>query len=78
MSQASAPLRNKRFVRWQGRTMKQLSTALALMSGVALGGLGLTLSLAREEAFRPAGRDAAVFLLGMVGFFVASGAASPP
>ena len=74
MSENSGSTTNKRFIRWQGRTIKQLSTALALISGLAVGGLGLTLSLVREEDFQPAGRDAAIFLVGVVAFLIASAA----
>jgi len=63
-----------RFIRWQGRTIRQLSTALALLCGLSVGGLGLTLSLARAPDFRPTGRDAAMFLLGAAAFFIASAA----
>lgn len=65
---------DRRFVRWQGRTIKQLSTALALFSGLAVGGLGLTLTLAREPNFKPIGFDAATFLVGVAAFFVAAAA----
>lgn len=44
--------------------------ALALISALAAGGLSLTLSLVRDKDFQPAGRDAAVFLVGVAGFFV--------
>lgn len=64
--------RSERFVRWQGHTMAQMSVVLALLGGIALGGLGLCFSLLQEDSFKPAGSYATVFLLALLALFVAA------
>lgn len=63
---------NERFVRWQGQTISQLSTALALFSGLSVGGLGFLLSLLRDASFKPTGILAVLFLLAFLSLLVAS------
>ena len=63
---------NDRFVRWQTHTLSQLSTALALISGLSVGGLGLCLALLREKDFNPTGRYAIVFLVVLACFLISS------
>lgn len=65
-------LTNERFVRWQGHTMAQLSSALSLLSGLSVAGLGFLFSLLREKDFLPAGGYALLFLIALAAFFVAS------
>jgi hypothetical protein len=60
-----------RFIRWPRQTLSQLSTALALISGLSLGGLALSLSLLQDRDFNPSGGYAVVFLGVIVCFFVA-------
>jgi hypothetical protein len=52
--------------------MAQLSTALALLSGLAIAGLGFLFSLLREKDFISTGQYAMFFLIALAGFFVAS------
>lgn len=61
-----------RFVRWQGYTMAQLSTALSLLSGLSVAGLAFLFSLLREKDFLPAGFYAVLLLIALTAFFVAS------
>lgn len=63
---------NERYVRWQGHTMGQLSTALSLLSGLSVAGLGFLFSLLREKNFLPTGCYALLFLIALAGFLVAS------
>lgn len=63
---------NERFVRWQSQTMAQLSTALSLLSGLAVAGLGFLFSLLREQGFAPTGYYALFYLATLAAFFVAS------
>ncbi|ENC9782875.1 hypothetical protein L4Z64_000942 [Pseudomonas aeruginosa] len=63
---------NERFVRWQGQTISQLSTALALFSGLSVGGLGFLFSLLRDASFKPTGILALLFLLAILSLLVAS------
>lgn len=63
---------NERFVRWQGNTMAQFATALSLLSGLSIAGLGFLFSLLREKTFSPSGCYAALFLLALGTFFIAS------
>lgn len=65
-------LGNERFVRWQGQTISQLSTALALFSGLSVGGLGFLFSLLRDASFKPTGILALLFLLAILSLLVAS------
>jgi hypothetical protein len=65
---------DERFIRWQGNTLAQFSTALSLLSGLALAGLGFLFSLLRDPKFAPTGCYAALFLLALAGFFVAAAA----
>ena len=62
---------NERFIRWQGNTISQLSTALSLLSGLAVAGLGFLFSLLGEVGFAPTGCYALLFLVALVAFFVA-------
>jgi hypothetical protein len=52
--------------------MAQLSTALSVLSGLSLAGLGFLFSLLREASFKPTGCVAIVYLLAVAAFFVAS------
>jgi hypothetical protein len=61
-----------RFVRWQNNAMAQLSTALALLVGLSVGGLGFLFALVRDQYFVARGFYALLFLLALVAFFVAS------
>ncbi|UCR83774.1 hypothetical protein [Pseudomonas chlororaphis] len=63
---------NERFVRWQGQTISQLSTALALFSGLSVAGLGFLFSLLRDASFKPTGVLALLFLLAVLSLLVAS------
>lgn len=63
--------RSKRFIRWQGHTMAQMSVVLALLSGLSLGGLGLCFSLLQQPSFKPSGGYAAIFLLTLLALLVA-------
>ncbi len=63
---------NERFVRWQGHTMAQLSTALSLLSGLSVASLGFLFSLSRERSFLPTGCYALLFLVALGAFFIAS------
>jgi hypothetical protein len=65
---------NERFVRWQGQTMAQLSTTLTLILGLSVGGLGLSLSLLRQDDFNPTGVYAVLFLVTLATLFLASAA----
>ena len=69
-----ADVSNERFVRWQGNTMAQLSTALSLLSGLSVAGLGFLFSLLREKDFLPTACYALLFLIALGAFFVASAA----
>lgn len=59
-------LNNERFVRWQGQTMAQLSTALSLLSGLSVAGLGFLFSLLREKDFLPTGFFALLLLCSLL------------
>lgn len=61
---------NQRFVRWQGQAMSQLSVVLALLSGLALGGLALSFTLLQQSSFQPKGWYAACFLGALLSLFV--------
>lgn len=63
---------NERFVRWQSRTMEQLSSALSLLSGLSVAGLGFLFSMLREQDFLPTGFYAMLFIFAILAFFVAS------
>jgi hypothetical protein len=65
---------NERFVRWQGNALAQFSAAVALLSGLAVAGLGFLFSLLRDRTFAPAGCYAALFVLAVACFFVAAAA----
>jgi hypothetical protein len=55
-----------RFVRWQGQTITQLTTALTLFVGFSVGELAFALSYLKESSFQPAGGYAAFFLAAML------------
>lgn len=59
-------------MRWQGQTIKQLSTAFTVVSGLSLGGLGLCLSLLQKDTFSPKGCYAISFLVAIGCFILAS------
>ncbi|WP_339511908.1 hypothetical protein [Pseudomonas sp. RL_15y_Pfl2_60] len=67
---------NERFVRWQGQTISQLSTALALFSGLSVAGLGFLFSLVHETSFKPTGVVAALYLLAILSLFIGTIAGS--
>jgi hypothetical protein len=69
-------LTNDRFIRWQGQTLSQLSTALSLFSGLSVAGLGFLFSLARESSFKPSGIFAVLFLIALLSFLISSLAGS--
>lgn len=52
--------------------MAQLSTALSLLSGLSVAGLGFLFSLLREKDFLPTGSFALLLLIALAAFFVAS------
>lgn len=63
---------NERFVRWQGQTISQLSTALALFSGLSVGALGFLFSLLQDTSFKPTGILALLFCIAFLSLLVAS------
>ncbi len=67
---------NDRFIRWQAQTIGQLSTALSLFSGLSVAGLGFLFSLVRESSFNPSGLFAALFIIALLSFLIASLAGS--
>ncbi|MGV2459727.1 UNVERIFIED_CONTAM: hypothetical protein QO022_14430 [Pseudomonas aeruginosa] len=63
---------NERFVRWQEQTISQLSTALALFSGLSVGALGFLFSLLQDTSFKPTGILALLFCIAFLSLLVAS------
>lgn len=66
------PSNHERLVRWQSQTVAQMSLVLTLLSGLAIGGLGLCFSLVRQDSFKPTGCYAVLFLLTLLALLVAS------
>lgn len=63
---------SERFIRWQTQTISQLSTALAVFSGLSVAGLGFLFSLLRDSKFTPTGIMALLFLFAILSLLTAS------
>lgn len=62
----------ERFVRWQAYTTAQMSVVVALLGALSLAGLGFSVSLAQDQAFKPVGSHAVAFLAASLLFFLAT------
>lgn len=50
--------------------MAQLSTVLALLSGLTVAGLEFLISVLKEDSFEPVGRGAVLYLIAIVALLI--------